>query len=96
TDSIDFSFQGFTEPSYKGNATSILDREDLYDFDINCRSYVWLPNGTGCCHTFCANQTIPMGYWCDPRYRDNTSDGFNRIIIWCRDSKQRLNRACTL
>ncbi|KAK3315689.1 hypothetical protein B0H66DRAFT_269289 [Apodospora peruviana] len=93
------AFQGFEEPNYLGGSTPIIREEGFHDFGFNCKSYVWLPNTTDCCVTFCANATAAgaVGWWCNPRYRAGTSTGtgFPRIYIWCGHQHVKDNETCS-
>ncbi|KAM7186140.1 hypothetical protein V8F33_011979 [Rhypophila sp. PSN 637] len=90
------AFQGFEEQHYLGESTNIIRQEGYHDLPFNCLSYVWLPNGTDCCVTFCANKTTAVGWRCDPRYREKTESGtgFPRIHVWCgrADSNKYKNK----
>lgn len=50
---------------------------------MDCKSYVWKPNNTGCCITFCADEKEPTGWLCDPRKRDKAEVPFPRLYVWC-------------
>jgi len=50
-------FQGFSSPSYLGSATPIIQNKGFHDLNISAQSYVWLPDSTECCLTFCTNKT---------------------------------------
>ncbi|KAL2018430.1 hypothetical protein VTK56DRAFT_849 [Thermocarpiscus australiensis] len=78
-----FAFQGFSEKNFEGNATAILRDEGFHDLGLNAWSYVWLPNNTDCCVTFCANQTTSTGYRCDMWHRNASSSSFSRVSLWC-------------
>ncbi|KAF2185364.1 hypothetical protein K469DRAFT_750482 [Zopfia rhizophila CBS 207.26] len=77
------AFQGFTGTNYTGNATAVIRDEGFLDLPFNCSSYVWLPNGTDCCVTFCNNMTYSGGWWCDERRQPNASGPFPRIWVGC-------------
>jgi len=89
------AFQGFSSPSYLGSATRIIKEEGFHDLNISARSYVWLPDGTECCLTFCANRTTATGWWCDPRYRPNPEGSFARVYIWCGGNDGVKNQTCS-
>ncbi|KAK0617616.1 hypothetical protein B0T14DRAFT_388682, partial [Immersiella caudata] len=76
------AFQAFSEPQYSGTATPIMQEEGFFDIGER-RSYVWLPDDTRCCLTFCKDRTTSTGWWCATRYRPNASDVFSRVYIWC-------------
>jgi len=88
------AFQAFSEPSYMGNATVIIQEEGFHDIGAR-RSYVWLPDDTKCCLTFCANMTTSTGWWCDARYRANASGVFSRVYIWCGGNDGVKNETCS-
>lgn len=83
TGPVGFGFQGFSGVNYTGKATQIFRDEGFFDLGIDCLSYVWLPNTTSCCLTFCANQHDPVGYRCQIRKQEKASASFPRIYIWC-------------
>ncbi|KAF3763950.1 hypothetical protein M406DRAFT_261592, partial [Cryphonectria parasitica EP155] len=82
-----FAFQGYSGDNFSGNASPIVRDELFTDFAFNCSSYVWIPNGTDCCVTFCANRTVSgwVGWWCSERRQINASSLFERIYIGCGD-----------
>ncbi|KAH7333390.1 hypothetical protein BKA65DRAFT_43737 [Rhexocercosporidium sp. MPI-PUGE-AT-0058] len=79
------AFQGFSETDYQGNATAIIRDEGGTNFTFNINSYVWLPNTTACCLSFCTNATNEglIGWRCDARYQKQSSGFFGRIFVWC-------------
>ena len=89
------AFQGFSSPSYLGSATPIIQEEGFHDLNISARSYVWFPDGTECCLTFCANRTTATGWWCNPRYRPDPEGSFARVYIWCGGNDGVKNRTCS-
>ncbi|KAK0647031.1 hypothetical protein B0T16DRAFT_414605 [Cercophora newfieldiana] len=89
------AFQAFSSPSYLGSATPIVQNEGFHDLNISARSYVWLPDGTECCLTFCANRTTATGWWCNPRYRPDPPEAFARVYIWCGGNDGVKNRTCS-
>ncbi|KAK3380919.1 hypothetical protein B0H63DRAFT_560729 [Podospora didyma] len=90
------AFQGFEQPNYGGKSTPVIRDEGFHDLKVGCRSYVWLPDKTDCCVTFCANKTTATGYWCDARYRTNASGVFPRIYIWCnKDDNPGADQTCS-
>ncbi|KAE9368823.1 hypothetical protein N431DRAFT_561161 [Stipitochalara longipes BDJ] len=96
TPSSSFAFQGFTAASYLGNATSIIHSEGGTDFPFELNSYVWLPNTTACCLSFCVNATNAGlgGWWCDERYQPSASAPFGRIFVWCGEPRTQANAVC--
>lgn len=88
----DFAFQGFASPNYTGNATEIYSQTGFIDFPFDLISYVWLPNNTECCITFCRGTENKTGYWCDPRYQEEASGFFDRLMIGC-DNEAHPDRA---
>ncbi|KAK4236562.1 hypothetical protein C8A03DRAFT_35531 [Achaetomium macrosporum] len=80
-----FAFQAYEKPNMNGNLTQIYTDEGFFDLKFNATSYIWLPNKTDCCVTFCADKKTFLGYWCDTRRRNETEKGkgFARISIWC-------------
>jgi hypothetical protein len=89
------AFQGFSLTSYLGDATPIIQEEGFYDLNITAMSYVWLPDDTNCCLTFCANKTTATGWWCNPRYRPEASGGIPRVYIWCGRNDGAKNVTCS-
>ena len=89
------AFQGFSLTSYLGDATPIIQEEGFYDLNITAMSYVWLPDDTNCCLTFCANKTTATGWWCNPRYRPEASGGIPRVYIWCGTNDGVKNATCS-
>jgi len=90
------AFQAFSDPFYLGEATRVIQDEGFTDLNLTSTSYVWLPDTSGCCLTFCAGKTTAVGYWCNPRRRTNASEPFDRVYIWCggnRDNK--MNATCS-
>ncbi|KAL1839366.1 hypothetical protein VTJ49DRAFT_1601 [Mycothermus thermophilus] len=79
------AFQGYEFANFTGRHTDILTKEDFHDLPFAAISYVWVPNDTGCCITFCASRTDSAGYRCDPIMKNSTDSGkgFPRIHIWC-------------
>ncbi|KAK0710307.1 hypothetical protein B0T26DRAFT_654182, partial [Lasiosphaeria miniovina] len=94
TISAGLAFQGFSETDYEGKFTPIIRDEGFHDLGMNCTSYVWLPDSTTCCVTFCANKTTAVGWWCKPRYRSHASGAFPRIYIWCGNGDPEANQTC--
>ncbi|POR31035.1 Uncharacterized protein TPAR_08757 [Tolypocladium paradoxum] len=91
-----FAFQGFSQNDYLGNATAIIRDEGGTDFDIDIRSYVWMPNVTSCCLSFCNNATAAgmTGWWCDKRYQKNSTNTFTRIFVWCSGPRDNAHAKC--
>ncbi|KAK0740347.1 hypothetical protein B0T18DRAFT_417774 [Schizothecium vesticola] len=89
------AFQGFSLTSYLGDATPIIQEEGFYDLNITAMSYVWLPDDTNCCLTFCANKTTATGWWCNTRYRPEASGGIPRVYIWCGRNDGVKNVTCS-
>ncbi|KAK1759972.1 hypothetical protein QBC47DRAFT_117776 [Echria macrotheca] len=92
---VGLAFQGFSGTSYQGNATTIIQDEGFHDLDMEALSYVWLPDGTQCCLTFCEGPKNATGYWCDPRFRTAASSPFNRVYIWCGGDNGVKNVTCS-
>lgn len=90
-----FQFQAFLDPKYLGNASAIITEEGFTDLGMQAHSYVWLPNNTGCCVTFCQNLTYAGGWWCQQRYQQNASGWFERIYIGCGDDASQANSRCS-
>jgi hypothetical protein len=89
-----FAFQGFSGGNFTGNATGIYQQEGFYNLTEGIWSYVWLPDITGCCVTFCTNMTHATGYWCAERYRILDAEPFGRISIWC-GANYTMNSTCS-
>lgn len=87
TDPDGFAFQAFSDRNYAGSASPVIRDELFTDFDFNGSSYVWIPNFTDCCVTFCANKTSSgwVGWWCPERRQPNASHWFERIYVGCGD-----------
>ncbi|KAI9896261.1 hypothetical protein N3K66_008433 [Trichothecium roseum] len=92
-----FSFQSFSQNEYGGQASNILDQTGGTDFDFLVRSYVWLPESSGCCVSFCLNDTTEglVGWWCDERYQKKTSETYTRSYIWCGLERSKKNARCS-
>ncbi|PVH81883.1 hypothetical protein DL98DRAFT_530641 [Cadophora sp. DSE1049] len=90
------AFQGFSETDYQGNATAIIRDEGGTNFTFNIDSYVWLPNTTACCLSFCMNATKEglIGWRCDARYQKQSSGSFGRIFVWCGLEHTNENAKC--
>ncbi|KAK1749708.1 hypothetical protein QBC47DRAFT_395510 [Echria macrotheca] len=89
------AFQAFSSTSYLGTASPIIQEEGFYDLNILARSYVWLPDGTDCCLTFCTDKTTAAGWWCETRYRPDSSGPFARVYIWCGGNDGVKNVTCS-
>ncbi|KAK3937943.1 hypothetical protein QBC46DRAFT_391282 [Diplogelasinospora grovesii] len=89
------AFQGFSEIDFQGNATTVIQKEGFHDLGLAAKSYVWLPNDTGCCLTFCANKTAATGWWCEKRSQPKASGLFVRIYIWCGNHANNANETCS-
>lgn len=97
TPNVGFMLQAWEEPQYTGDKTRVYTEEGFYDFPFMAWSYVWFPNKTDCCLTFCASPTnhTPTGWWCDHRRRPKTDKSFGRVNIWCgRGSNTSNQRKC--
>ncbi|KAH6714898.1 hypothetical protein BKA61DRAFT_734246 [Leptodontidium sp. MPI-SDFR-AT-0119] len=90
------AFQGFSETDYQGNATAIIRDEGATNFTFDINSYVWLPNTTACCLSFCTNATQEglIGWRCDARYQKQSSGSFGRIFVWCGLEHTNENAKC--
>lgn len=81
-----FAFQAFSEPLYGGEASDILTSEGFHDLGFEATSYVWVPNDTGCCISFCQTKNDTEFHWCDPRMRDEVEgESFPRLGVLCGD-----------
>ncbi|KAK4195854.1 hypothetical protein QBC40DRAFT_235588 [Triangularia verruculosa] len=97
TPNVGFMFQAWKDAEYKGNKTPVYIEEGFYNFPFMAWSYVWFPNKTDCCLTFCASPTnhTPTGWWCNHRRRPKTDRSFGRINIWCgRGSNTSNQKKC--
>ncbi len=83
TPALGHAFQGFSGLNYSGDATGVIRDEGFLDIPFNCTSYVWMPNGTDCCVTFCVNTTTSEGWWCHEKRQPNASAPFQRIWTGC-------------
>lgn len=91
-----YAFQGYSAANFTGNATSILFDEGYYDFGFKVKSYIWLPNATNCCITFCQNKTATVGWLCDTRRRNLTDTPFPRLSVWCgRGTNTKAQTQCS-
>ncbi|KAK4153809.1 hypothetical protein C8A00DRAFT_14997 [Chaetomidium leptoderma] len=94
-----FALQLWEKHDYKGRATDVLYEEGFYDLKFNATSYIWLPNNTDCCVTFCTSKTDDdPSWWCDIRKKNATDNdvGFQRISIWCgRWSNTKMQKICS-
>ncbi|KAK1835669.1 hypothetical protein QBC39DRAFT_148528 [Podospora conica] len=90
------AFQAFTDPVFEGEATRVIQDEGFHDLNMTSTSYVWSPQDTKCCLTFCDGPTTDVGYWCNPRRRTHASLPFNRVYIWCGGNRNdQLNTTCS-
>ncbi|KAK0624222.1 hypothetical protein B0T14DRAFT_517689 [Immersiella caudata] len=89
------AFQAFQSPEYLGAATPIIQAEGFHDLNITANSYVWLPDGTECCLTFCANRTTATGWWCNRRFQTESSGPFGRVYVWCGGNDGVKNVTCS-
>jgi len=78
----DFAFQPFEKHDYKGQAIQPIKTQGPFHLSFNSSSYVWQPNGTNCCVTFCEGFTWE-GWWCTQRFQPNASGTFDNGIIGC-------------
>lgn len=77
------AFQAFSGFNYTGEATEIYTGEGFADLGLDAKSYVWIPNTTKCCVSFCQNTTKTTQFWCDERYRPEVSKTFPRVGLLC-------------
>ncbi|PKS12466.1 hypothetical protein jhhlp_000672 [Lomentospora prolificans] len=79
-----FAFQAWSEKHYKGNVSPIYREEGLHVLGFDANSYIWLPNTTSCCVTFCDDFSVRCEEW----YRPETSGPFPGIHISCDGSRR--------
>jgi len=90
-----FAFQGFTQPNFEGEATSIIRERDGSNLNLTAVSYVWRPNESHCCISFCNSRKDKRPDWvCDERYRKKSSESFKRIFVWCGQERLMENSRC--
>ncbi|KAK3693051.1 hypothetical protein B0T22DRAFT_475900 [Podospora appendiculata] len=95
------AFQAFSEAEYLGKATGVMQKTGFYDLGLDCKSFVWLPKGTACCVTLCANRTTAVGAVCDERFEKRVTvtgaaaRSFPRVHLWCGDGDPRANVTCS-
>lgn len=91
----DFEFQAFEVPNYEGRATDIFQAQGHFALEFNASSYVWQPNGTRCCVTFC-QRAAWVGWWCQPRYQPRSSGAFDTVYIGCsgEESEASSRKSC--
>ncbi|KAL7915209.1 hypothetical protein GGI35DRAFT_173547 [Trichoderma velutinum] len=91
-----FAFQGFSNDTFLGKATTIIDDEGGTDLGFEAHSYVWLPSVTDCCITFCTNATSKgmVGWLCSQRKQPKSSDPFKRVYVWCHQKHEKANAIC--
>ena len=77
------AFQAFTDHNYMGPATEIYNGEGFYDLGINATSYVWIPNDSDCCVTFCQSKKNTTQWWCRERFQQESSGPFPRLGVLC-------------
>ena len=77
------AFQAFSEANYSGASTEIITTEGYHDLPFPAKSYVWVPNGSGCCLAFCQDLRNSTSFWCDPRFREETPEPFPRFGLLC-------------
>ncbi|PNY26148.1 Uncharacterized protein TCAP_03906 [Tolypocladium capitatum] len=92
-----FAFQGFSQNEYLGHATAIVHDEGGTDFNFRIHSYVWMPNLTSCCLSFCNNATAAgeTGWWCNERFQKNSTSTFTRIFVWCGEPHNDAHAKCS-
>ncbi|KAK4082990.1 uncharacterized protein Triagg1_1880 [Trichoderma aggressivum f. europaeum] len=91
-----FAFQAFSNDTFLGKATTIIDDEGGTDLGFEAHSYVWLPSVTDCCITFCTNATSKgmVGWLCSQRKQPKSSDPFKRVYVWCHQKHEKANAIC--
>ncbi|OPB37419.1 hypothetical protein A0O28_0043310 [Trichoderma guizhouense] len=91
-----FAFQGFSNDTFLGKASTIIDDEGGTDLGFEAHSYVWLPSVTDCCITFCTNATSKgmVGWLCSQRKQPKSSDPFKRVYVWCHQKHEKANAIC--
>ncbi|GAB1315349.1 Plasma membrane fusion protein prm-1 [Madurella fahalii] len=95
TEHVGQAFQAFSEREYEGNFTDIIRAEGFHDLPFKVFSYVWEPNGTQYCITYCYNKTDSAGYNCQPRYQPGTERHFQRVYIWTnRETNEGASTRC--
>lgn len=77
------AFQAFSDLDYKGSATRIYDGEGFYDLGMNATSYVWIPNDSDCCVTFCQTKKNTTQWWCRERFQQEAGRAFPRLGVLC-------------
>ncbi|SPO06413.1 uncharacterized protein DNG_09102 [Cephalotrichum gorgonifer] len=77
------AFQAFSGTNYMGEASGIYNEEGFFDLGFNATSYVWIPNTSDCCVTFCQSEKNTSQFWCKERYRAESSGSFPRLGILC-------------
>ena len=57
---------------------------------------MWLPDDTGCCISFCLNETMEgmVGWRCGSRYQEEASEDFGRIYVWCGERQVKESARC--
>ena len=78
-----FAFQAFSGKEYGGEATEIYTSEGFHDFGFTAKSYVWIPNDSGCCVAFCEDEKNTTNRWCPERFREDASEPFPRLGVLC-------------
>ncbi|KAK4097718.1 hypothetical protein N658DRAFT_433387 [Parathielavia hyrcaniae] len=82
-----YMFQAWEGNNFTGQSSEILWEEGYYDLGFNATSYIWAQEVISCCISFCNDEKWAVGFLCDARRRNATSDpaGFPRLAIWCGD-----------
>ncbi|RFU75368.1 fungal specific transcription factor domain-containing [Trichoderma arundinaceum] len=91
-----FAFQAFSDDTFLGKATAVIDDEGGRDLGFEAHSYVWVPSLTDCCITFCTNATSKgmVGWLCSQRKQPKSSDPFKRVYVWCHQKHEKANAIC--
>ncbi|KAH8666793.1 hypothetical protein BX600DRAFT_511692 [Xylariales sp. PMI_506] len=82
-----FSFQAYADKNYGGTASDIFQSIGAFSMGFNASSYIWQPNGSGCCVTFCQVKSW-VGWWCDPQQQLSVYGRFDNVVIGCVDETE--------
>lgn len=88
------AFQAFSGTDYVGNVSDVARDEDFLILLFAANSYVWLPDDTDCCITFCSDGSMAVGWWRDERHQKDASSAFTRVWIGCGSSAH-AEHACS-
>lgn len=79
-----------------GNYTDVIVKRGPTNLNFTANSYIWKPNITNCCLSFCNTpHDVDPDWQCDERYRKKSSSSFKRIFVWCGLERLNENSKCS-